>query len=54
MLRGKKRKKEQVCKFEELDKDFYTLKINCQEDKNNRKSKQRNKCRKNKTGLKLF
>ena len=32
MLRGKegkKRKKEQICKFEELDKDLYTLKINC-------------------------
>ena len=29
MLRGKKRKKEQVCKFEELDKDLNTLKINC-------------------------
>ena len=29
MLRGKKRKDEQVCKFEELDTDLYTLKINC-------------------------
>ena len=29
MLRGKKRKKEQVCKFEEIDKDLNTLKINC-------------------------
>ena len=29
MLRGKKRKEEQVCKFEELDTDLYTLKINC-------------------------
>ena len=29
MLRGKKRKDEQICKFEELDTDLYTLKINC-------------------------
>ena len=30
MLRGKKRKKEQICKVKEVDEeDLYTLKINC-------------------------
>ena len=30
MLRGKKRKKEQICKLKKIDKeDLYALKINC-------------------------
>ena len=30
MLRGKKRKEEQICKVKQVDKeDLYTLKINC-------------------------
>ena len=32
MLRGKKRKKEQICEVKEVDEeDLYTLKINCKE-----------------------
>ena len=29
MLRGKERKKEQIRKFKEVDKNLHTLKINC-------------------------
>ena len=45
MLRGKKRKDEQVCKFEELDTDLYTLKINCKGKRTVGKANS-NKCRK--------
>ena len=34
------------------EEDLYTLKINCKEKKNNRKSKQENKCRKNNNSFK--
>ena len=39
MLRGKKRKKEQICKVKEVDEeDLYTLKINCKGKRTVRKA----------------
>ena len=36
------------------EEDLYALKINCKEEKNSRKGKQRNKCRKNNNRFKIF
>ena len=57
MLRGKERKKrmqEQICKVKQRQIKFIYMKDYLQGEKNNRKSKQRNKCRKNKVSLKKF
>ena len=48
----KKRKKEQICKVKQRQIRFIYIKDQLQGEKNSRKDKQKNKCRKNIIGLK--